>query len=84
MNVFTKEELIQMHKDFTDPTFQKYAYALTNEQKAKLIDKLQYMIDNYCEHAPDKGLHTMVSFRSVVSNKINKCLKCGKYYLEDN
>jgi hypothetical protein len=65
MNDFTKEELIQIY-NFIERNKQ-YSY---NDMRFKIIEeKLQSMIDNYCDHEWQEDLHHL---------DIELCSKCGK------
>lgn len=84
MNDFTKEELKCLHNALI-LQLRDVPMTETNAiRRSELAAKIQSMIGNYCEHESDGGLHTIVSFRAVVSKAICKCIKCSEYFLNDN
>lgn len=64
MNDFTKEELEDLH-------YYTKRYHEFNEffQPTEFLNKIQSMIDNYCEHEPKE---------SSISYTNYFCIKCGK------
>ncbi len=62
MNNFTKDELEEL-LFFTELHKNKYRLKYPDE----LLNKLQSLIDNYCEHEPHGDFHVCV----------DKCKKCG-------
>lgn len=75
MNDFTKEELELMADSLY---FNEREHHLENdipEKSQKLIDKLQSMIENYCEHDWRKGVHL---FNDVY------CTKCKLHFKVNN
>ena len=65
MNDFTKEELEELQHCI-------YAYRDLCDEDVddSLCDKLQSMIDNYCEHDGEIGK----------DYPAEKCMKCGRYW----
>lgn len=70
MSDFTKEELQIIHLDMTSYINRT---PMLNESPShkSLRDKIQSMIDNYCEHEWRKGIHL---FNDVY------CAKCQKHF----
>jgi hypothetical protein len=75
MNDFTKEELeyifycvdIVTHKNDESDIY------------GKLQDKIQSMIDNYCEHEPSRIRYAVIKLRSTDTRDYEyKCEKCKK------
>ena len=65
MNEFTKEELEDLliwGEVYTD-----FGNSWTDKIQRPLLDKIQSMIDNYCEHDTEGHFHVGVDV----------CLKCG-------
>jgi hypothetical protein len=81
MNDFTKEELEAIHYDLVR---NKNPWQCGET----IINKIQTMIDNYCEHSNasiDICEHTRegYSYMDTVDGELkikNKCAKCGKFY----
>lgn len=65
MNDFTKEELEALADCYEQRMNSGYVIHL------ELLHKIQYMIDNYCEHEWRKGIHL---FNDVY------CTKCHKHF----
>ncbi len=83
MNDFTKEELIvlkngieylPLHLNFS----KKYI-----EKCKDIFDKLESMVDNYCEHEPDT-MGISCSPGNKVLYTVHKCSKCKRFYFDDN
>lgn len=68
MNDFTKEELQEICQSIKATAFQKFIHGMTDEQNKKLIEKIQSMIDNYCEHKSILGCERC---------RVITCAKCG-------
>lgn len=69
MNDFTKEELAIIHLAIIRDMNQFAHILKTSPSMLKLQDKLESMIDNYCEHDPKE---------SSISYTNYFCTKCGK------
>ena len=72
MNDFTKEELIDMHYAIRFFWKNRCSYDLPSDEEDftssyDLMEKIQHMLDNYCEHEPHGDFHVCV----------DKCKKCG-------
>ena len=61
MNDFTKEDLILMYHNFAETEFRG-----KNKKLNAIRDKIQSMIDNYCEHQASAPLMAL----------IKECVKC--------
>jgi hypothetical protein len=72
MNNFTKEELYQIKFDM-DNGQNRYDSSFTDEMYIALENKIQSMIDNYCEHESDGLIYTS-------NPPKNKCVKCEEFY----
>lgn len=68
MNDFTKEEMMQIKYDY-DLNGNRYDESFTNEQCEALYEKIQSMIDNYCEHE-------WAMYISSEGNAV-RCTKCN-------
>lgn len=78
MNNFTKEELEGILEALqiidSDPSIRPKMYWEDN-----LKDKIQSMIDNYCEHEYENNFG--IDSRSRLEKSKNPmCKKCGRYY----
>ncbi len=60
MNEFTKEEL-------------ETIYCHMENEPLELMNKVKYMIDNYCDHEQDGTLYLTTPHQF-------KCYKCGEFY----
>ena len=67
MNDFTKEEL-----EILSSLASSKESSMGNKPYKYLSDKIQSMIDNYCEHDPEGDYHVCV----------DKCKKCKKFIIE--
>lgn len=67
MNEFTKEEL-----EYINNYIFKGASSIRFDKHESLKDKLQSLIDNYCDHEFSKRLHM------VNAHRVNMCDKCGE------
>jgi hypothetical protein len=78
MNDFTKEELEDLHlvyRTFCTEDGTQAMRKLTNLETG-IIDKIQSMIDSYCEH--EHKHYGVGDSRPLVMT--HECLKCGKEY----
>lgn len=66
MNDFTKEELENIYSCVSD-----LSHGALCDEDQELLDKIQSMIDNYCEHKPIKEAYVYVE----VCEKCNRVLK---------
>lgn len=76
MNDFTKEELKELRASISATEINNsgaYGDKNTYESAKKLYNKIQSMIDNYCEHDPERDFHVCV----------DKCKKCGAIVVYD-
>lgn len=82
VNDFTKEELETIVDAFN---FIHGAPAWRNTEgwDDKLQEKIQSMIDNYCDHKPN-SLGISCSPDNKVLYTVNKCSKCERFYFDDN
>lgn len=71
MNDFTKEELADL-KDYINYAV-SHSYGPTADKVDTIYNKIQSMIDNYCEHESDGLSYTAYPPQC-------KCNKCGEYY----
>jgi len=70
MNEFTKEELQIIHLDMT--TYVNRTPMLSESPSHKALrDKVEFMIDNYCEH----------DWRYTQHDQPIDCRKCGMNYI---
>lgn len=67
MGEFTKEELMNI----SDAILYSELIESRGEVLSPIIDKIQSMIDKYCEHAE---CHTIINYENEV---IGICKKCG-------
>lgn len=77
MNDFTKEELEDI-MNWAD-VYTEFGNAWSYKQYKPLIDKLQLMIDNYCEHESD-GVVWKGNSDNDMPDEF-RCKKCFKFYL---
>lgn len=68
MNDFTKEELMCMRKAIENELYKIPMSNLNSQRRRELLDKLNSLIDNYCEH-------DYVTMNKEVSHI--QCVKCG-------
>lgn len=73
MNDFTKDELEKL-LSWAD-VYTEFGRSWTTKLQMPLIDKIQSMIDNYCEHHWRKGVHL---FNDIY------CTKCKKHFEVNN
>lgn len=73
MNEFTKEEL-ELLLSSMESWLDSYSEHPIYESK-RLIEKIQFMIDEYCEHEAE-----VVSASTVAIDMTYKCRKCGVFY----
>lgn len=71
MNEFTKQELEQIRLEF-DCTILKIGEDRIADSYLNLRDKIDSMIDKFCEHESDQG--------GCGGDFKHKCKKCGEYY----
>jgi len=69
MNDFTKDELETIYLDMNHSVL-KYGKENVAPFYLELRDKVENMIDNYCEHERHGDFHVCV----------DKCIKCGDFY----
>jgi len=74
MNDFTKEELENIIYIIND--IHKCSQAHGLEGDFDLRDKVQCMIDDYCEHVNDNRFNAMPA-----PGNIKMCVKCEQFYL---
>lgn len=73
MNDFTKKELMALENAFYTLLLKEAPEKIDD---SKLLKKLEWMIDNYCEHETDQG--------GCGGDLLYTCKKCGhKYYFGD-
>lgn len=75
MNDFTKAELSVIHLAVVRDMNQFAHILKTSPSMIELRDKLETMIDNYCEHDWRKGVHL---FNDIY------CTKCDKHFEVNN
>jgi len=68
MNDFTKDELRELGISLRATGFTPYLSTMFKEESMALLDKIQSMINNYCEHA------------SLEETDMRKCFKCGALF----
>lgn len=84
MNDFTKEELKEL-------MYGLYCMSKLdrNMVNPNLYEKIESIIDNYCEHESDgkdyyPGLYDKVcssdEIRAIDLNRVKKCIKCYRYF----
>ena len=71
MNDFTKDQLETLRNAFYSLMVSRGLWR--TQENNLLVDKIQSMIENYCEHDPYGDFHVCV----------NKCKKCG-VIVDDN
>ena len=72
MNDFTKEELAVL-KHVLNTNIDGY-------KDPCLLNKIQSLLDNYCEHETDKEIYSIRNSRLGAEKMINKCKHCGEFY----
>tara|TARA_R110000868_G_scaffold335547_1_gene596409 strand:+ start:7848 stop:8066 length:219 start_codon:yes stop_codon:yes gene_type:complete len=72
MNDFTKAELLIMHLAIIRDINQFDHILKTSPSMLELRDKLETMIDNYCEHEESKSNHNY---------EVEQCKKCGRLFV---
>lgn len=75
MNDFTKEELADL-KDYINYAV-SHSYGPTADKVDKIYNKIQSMIDNYCEH------ENIVTGAYPRSNPPKKCEACGVLHYDN-
>jgi tRNA(Ile2) C34 agmatinyltransferase TiaS len=68
MNDFTKDQLREISTSLRATSFTPYLSTMFKEESMTLLEKVQFLIDNYCEHKK-------ISFRGDVYGY--ECKKCG-------
>ena len=90
MNDFTKEELETIFLDMNHSIL-KYGKENVAPFYLELRDKVEKMIDNYCEHETSNDGYCPGLYAKVIADKeimakdlvrIYECDKCGEYYKE--
>lgn len=74
MNDFTEEELEDLHliyRTFCTDDGTQAMRQLTNLETG-ILNKIQSMIDNYCEHSESEANHNY---------EVEKCKKCGRLFV---
>lgn len=66
MNDFTKDELYQLSKAM------EARLAFLSASESPLYNKIQSLIENYCEHSESEVDHNY---------EVEKCKKCGRLFL---
>jgi hypothetical protein len=79
MNDFTKSELAVIHLAIIRDMNQFSHILNTSPSMIALRDKLESMIDNYCEHESDGDIWEGNSDNNMPDEY--RCKKCGKFYL---
>lgn len=74
MNDFTKEELQKISIGLTW-WFQDSGF-MEQEDYQPLIDKIQSMIDTYCEHVNDERFNML-----PLPGSPKMCMKCARFYV---
>lgn len=83
MNEFTKEELEQLSIDMT-ANILKFGRNGCSEEYIALRDKIQSMIDNYCDHEWDDQCSPECYDGCCGGGLYNiKCEKCGEFLMKD-
>lgn len=70
MNDFTKEELELIYRMFHHFVYSPYWRKSDEEEPLK--DRIQSMIDNYCEHSESQSDHNY---------DVERCNKCGTLFV---
>lgn len=83
MNDFTKEELQDIREGICNLISVGSADSQWNKDIHNLKDKIQSMIDNYCEHKPNT-LGISCAPNDKVLYTVHKCSKCERFYFDDN
>lgn len=75
MNNFTKKELLLIHEAFI------YLYSDNNAGNVEILRKLNLkikdMIDNYCEHIPQKDVYVYADVCSTCNKILKQVNMCG-------
>jgi hypothetical protein len=71
MNNFTKEELQTLHRLIDDDINDESGYVYVTSYHDNLKDKIQSLIDNYCEHSGNIAYHEWKT-----------CNDCGQPFYE--
>lgn len=90
MNDFTKEELTILFLEL-NIAIRHWGEAKEYKNYPVLRDKLQSMINNYCEHEPDGNSYCPGLYKKLTSGlnlsstdllRFKKCIKCEEFYNE--